>query len=377
MICMTWVAIGFSVLYVYVQLRYLYHWHRISQSPASDIDLNHTPGASIIIVARNEELSIGNCLRSILAQNVQDLSFEIIVVDDHSTDRTCALVRVIKDPRIRLFSLQDYPTSIHPPAYKKSGITLAVDQASYPVIITTDADCVLPPTWLRTMMQAMQNPQIRMVTAPVLLEPCRTLIEKMQGFEQMTLMLITGACIRGRIHDMANGANMAFRKDAFLEVKGYEGNFQYASGDDMFLIEKMRSAFPMGVAFVKSNAAAVLTTPKQDWTSLLEQRLRWAAKNKGLRSRVISYTWWLVGAYHIMLLMTGIAALLQAISWTPLLILLFSKWAIDYLVVYSAATFFNRKKIMRYFFPSQLLYGYYVMRLGFYMMIRRDGDWQR
>lgn len=60
----------------------------------------------------------------------------------------------------------------------------------------------------------------------------------MQEVEQITLMLITGAGITSRIHDIANGANMAFRKSAFRDVNGYEGNMQYASGDDMFLIEK-------------------------------------------------------------------------------------------------------------------------------------------
>ncbi len=377
MIFLTWAAIGFSALYIFIQLRYLYHWHNIIPAAVTDADLKQRTGASIIILARNEEDTIGHCIRSVLAQDVEDLPFEIIVINDHSTDRTCALVSEIKDPRIRLFSLQDYPTSIYPPAYKKSGITLAVDQASYPIIITTDADCVLQPTWLRTMVQSMHDPNIKMMTGPVLLEPCRTLLEKMQGIEQLTLMLITGAGIRGRIHDMANGANMAFRKEAFLRVKGYEGNLQYASGDDMFLIEKIRSAFPDGVAFVKSNAAAVFTTPKQDWTSLIEQRLRWAGKNKGLRSQTITRTWWMVGAYHIMLLLTGMVVLLHGISWTPFLIMIISKWAMDYVIIDSAATFFNRKKILRYFIPLQLMYGYYMIRLGFSMLIQRNGDWQR
>lgn len=105
-----------------------------------------------------------------------------------------------------------------------------------------------------------------------------------------------------------------------LQVNGYEGNEQYASGDDMFLIEKMSMAFPGKIAFAKSLQATVYTGGKKNWSSFFKQRLRWAGKNKGLQQKAISRIWAFVGAYHIALLVFFVTALFHRTSSWPFLL---------------------------------------------------------
>jgi cellulose synthase/poly-beta-1,6-N-acetylglucosamine synthase-like glycosyltransferase len=199
----------------------------------------------------------------------------------------------------------------------------------------------------------------------------------MQQMEQLALMLITGAGIQSSLHDMANGANMAFSKKAFKDVKGFEGNYSFASGDDMFLIEKMRAQFPNQIQFLKSPTAAVYTNPKSDWTSFLQQRLRWAGKNNGLLNPTINRIWMFIGIYHFMLVILFLLACFNWTSWSPFLIMLGSKWILDYLIIEKASRFFLNKNSFLYFIPLQILYTCYVLRLGIDMLLGRKGDWER
>ncbi len=77
---------------------------------------------------------------------------------------------------------------------------------------------------------------------------------------------------------LSNGANLAYSKVAFLDVNGFSGNDHIASGDDIFLLEKMKKAFPKQVQFLKSKEAIVSTKPQKNWKDVINQRIRWASK---------------------------------------------------------------------------------------------------
>lgn len=371
-----WIALGFSIGYFLLQVYYLFFWNKTPKISAPP-SYNPTEGVTVVIVARNEAQSIEVCVHSILRQQYPDHLYEIIIIDDHSIDTTVDIVNGMPDNHLRLFHLKDYPTYIKAPAFKKSGITLAVDKAKYETIVVTDADCMHEENWLLTIMYAFHKENIVFQTSPVILSPGRSMLEKMQEMEQLTLMLITGAGITSGLHPMANGANMAFRKSAFLQVHGYEDNHRYASGDDMFLIEKMSIAFPNKISFAKSQQATVYTEGKKDWPSLIKQRLRWAGKNKGLKNKAIRRIWTFVGAYHVLLLLLFITALFHVTSSWPFLLLFCAKWTADYMLITSATVFFRRTSLLRYFVPLQFLYTCYVLRLGLMLMLGRKGDWER
>jgi hypothetical protein len=227
------------------------------------------------------------------------------------------------------------------------------------------------------MITSFSNRKLVFQTAPVLLHPGSTMLERMQEIEQLVLILITGSGITAGLHDLANGANMMFRKSVFLAINGYTRNEQYASGDDMFLIEKMRKTFPGKIGFVKAVDATVYTESKKDWASLMNQRLRWAGKNKGLENKSINLIWSFVGAYHVVLIFSLLAALFQIISPWPFILLLCVKWTLDYMLIATSVAFFKKTSLLKYFVPAQMLYSYYVLRLGMMLVMGRKGDWER
>ncbi len=370
------IALGFAIPYLLLQIYYLFYWHK-TKTASIPLDYIHSASVTIIVVAHNESKSIASCLQGILQQTYPAHLMEIIVIDDHSTDATIDEVQKIGSERIALYNLKDYPEYIKAPAYKKSAITLAVDKSTSEYIVITDADCVHSSQWLNTVVFGLEKNQNAFQTAPVILDGNNSLLSEMQETEQLVLMLITAAGITSGLHDIANGANMAFRKSAFLKVDGYTGNEQFASGDDMFLAEKMRKAFQGQIAFNKSIDVSVSTKAKTNWPSLIKQRLRWAGKNKGLESQTISRIWAFVGLYHFILLLSLAASLFNLISPIPFIILFVVKWFADFLVITTAASFFRKTSVLKYFVPLQFLYSYYILRLGLSMVIGKKGDWVR
>ncbi len=367
-------AILLASVYLVLQCYYLFYWKKTTALTVPT-DYSPTIKFSIIIIARDEANNIENCLRGILAQRYPKDSFEIIVINDRSTDDTDGLVQNLNASTIRLFDLKDFPEFIHPPAFKKSGISLGVHLATHEWIIVCDADCTHGTEWLRTMAYAIETTDHLFLTAPIFLTGQNDMITAMQQTENQAFMVVTAAGIKSAIHDIANGANMAFAKSAFINVNGYEGNYHFASGDDMFLIEKMRQKIGDRIGFVKSYNASAITAAKKTWSSLIKQRLRWAGKNKGLQRPVIRVIWGFVGLYHVALFIFLCLGLLSFISIWPFLILFIPKLLIDFILIKTGTDFLKQKMSVLLFIPLQIVYTFYILWLGMNVMLGKKGDW--
>ncbi len=369
------IAGGLAFLYLILQLFYLYHWLKIEPVIVPKEFIPST-AVSIIVVAHNEEKTIEKCLRGILSQRFPGSLFEIIVIDDRSNDKTESIIQNINSPQIRLLKLAEHPLFIHQKAFKKSAIELAVNHAYHDWIIVTDADCTHHPDWLKTIAYAKELTEPAFLTGPIEKKGRENFLGKMQEMENLAFMVVTAAGIRSGLHDIANGANMSFSKKAFLEINGFEGNYEYASGDDMFLIEKIRKYDNARVSFLKSPTAMVRTSTKTSWKSLIQQRLRWAGKNKGLNNPLINLIWGFVGLYHVTMVSSLILPLVTTVSLLPFIILFITKWIIDFILIQNASFFFHRRPFQGNTILLQFLYTFYVFRIGWNLLLGRKGDWQ-
>jgi cellulose synthase/poly-beta-1,6-N-acetylglucosamine synthase-like glycosyltransferase len=242
---------------------------------------------SIIIPARNEEANISKCVDSIMAQSYPKYLFEIIVIDDHSTDGTSAIVKALqaKHNNIQLISLADELDGKLLNAYKKKAIEKAIGYANYEWIVTTDADCIVKDSWLKSFAAFIEEKRLAFVAAPVIYTKDESLLSIFQFIDFMSLQGITAASVSVGFHNMCNGANLAYRKDVFYEVNGFKGIDNIASGDDMLLMNKIKQQHPNGVGFLFSKEAIVATHPMPDWKSFFNQRIRWASKAEQLKEK--------------------------------------------------------------------------------------------
>ena len=259
----------------------LFHYRKSWQSiPDFIISENYTPAGktfiSVIVAARNEENNIGKLIDVIKTQNYPSHLFELIIVDDHSTDRTADIIKPFLNNQIRLIPLilADKATV----AYKKAAIDAGIKNSKGELIITTDADCIMSENWLSTIAAFYELHHPKMMVMPVVIKNNHSFLGLFQTLDFMSLQGITGAAVHQKIHGMCNGANLAYTRKVYDEVNGFEGIDHIASGDDMLLMHKISKKYKNEILFLKSKNVIVETEPETNITDFINQRIRWASK---------------------------------------------------------------------------------------------------
>jgi len=290
--------------------------------------------------------------------------YEILVVDDHSEDKTAEVVTRFPISNLRLISLKDF---VHDEtnSYKKKAIEVAVQQAVGEWIITTDADCIAPVDWILNIMAFQESQQLEFVAAPVKIFANEKLLEIFQALDFITLQGITGGAVYRNLHVMCNGANLAYSKKSFQEVNGFKDIDGLASGDDMFLMQKIRNRFPGKTGYLKSKNAIVITQAAKTWRAFLQQRIRWSSKADKYQDKKIFRALLLVYAFNFFLLALFTGSIFYPDTVFIAILLLFSKTLVEFPFVRSVAKFFNQQKLMFYFAFLQPLHIIYVVVAGF------------
>lgn len=341
-------------------------------------DFQPRTSISVLVPARNEAANIAACIKTVLQQNYPPELFELIVIDDHSTDATAATVQGFPTvhQKLRLLHLSDFINNEPLKAYKKKALEVGIAQARGELIVTTDADCLAQPDWLRLLASLYENRQARCIAAPVNFYRETNLLERFQSLDFAGTMLLTGAGIRSRFMRFANGANLAYPKAVFEEVNGFAGIDHLASGDDMLLVQKIAARYPTDVHFLKNAAATVFTAARPDWRSFLQQRIRWATKSSAYREWQI--TLMLAGVFFFCC--NIILCALLSPFWRAAAVALGFQLAVkiffDYQLLGSACRFFHRKGLMRHFLPAQVLHILYIVVLGFAANLIKQYEWK-
>jgi cellulose synthase/poly-beta-1,6-N-acetylglucosamine synthase-like glycosyltransferase len=355
------IAIIFLVLYISLIISYRFAFIAVPTFNLQPSTFNFQPSTSlsIIIPARNEDANIENCIQSILQNNYPTTLFEIIVVDDHSEDNTPIIVKKYVAQNVKLILLKDFVTDkIN--SYKKKAIEVAIAQASGTLIITTDADCIVPTTWLQTIASFYEEKKPAFIAAPVLIDCGWNFIQIFQSLDFMTLQGITAAVVHKKQMTMCNGANMAYERAAFYEVGGFAGIDNIASGDDMLLMHKIYKQYPDRVLFLKSKEAIVKTAPVNTIKQFFNQRIRWASKADKYDDKRILPVLILVYFFNVMMLVLPIVALFNNAQYSMLnvqcsmlgfwLWIFLLKTLAEFFFLFPVASFFG-KKSMLWFFP--------------------------
>jgi cellulose synthase/poly-beta-1,6-N-acetylglucosamine synthase-like glycosyltransferase len=367
MVVFIFLTILLSVLYYAIIIYYRFAYkalpiynttNNLETHKPSTFNLQPSTLLSIIIPARNEAANIENCINSILQNNYPTHLFEIIVVDDHSEDDTVSIVKKYATQNVKLILLKDFITNkIN--AYKKKAIEVAIAQASGTLIITTDADCIVPPNWLQTIASFYEATNAKFIAAPVAIEGGMKVIGLFQSLDFMTLQGITAAVVHKKQMTMCNGANMAYEKLAFDEVGGFAGIDNIASGDDMLLMHKIYKRYPNNVLFLNSKEAIVKTAPVNTIAQFFNQRIRWASKADKYDDKRILPVLVVVYFFNVVMFILPIIAVFTTSTISILntqysilslwLWLFLFKIIVELFFLFPVASFFGKKSMLCFF----------------------------
>lgn len=347
------------------------HW---TAQKEHKIPHDYTPSEfiSVIVPARNEAENIVQCLQSILKNKYPPDLFEILVIDDHSNDDTADLVQSLNSSKIQLLRLIDASVT-----GKKQAIEYGIANSKGDTILITDADCVVGELWMSYHSSFYELNKAKCVTGPIKYHKPNRLIEQFQSLDLTGMLGVTQAGIFSDKWYMANGANMSFKKKQFFEVGAYNSSKQFASGDDVFLIQAIADIYSEDVHFLKNSEAAVSTQAEQSWKSLYQQRVRWGTKNRSYKKKAITLTLGLVFIFSCSILLNltlipvfGLAAIFVFV------IQLVSKLLIDYFYLHSLNKYFYPAERLKAFFPSSIIYIFYIVWIGLASLFIKSYIWK-
>ena len=322
---------------------------------------------SIVIPFRNEEENLNSLLNTLLDIEYKNNDFEVIFVDDESTDKSREIIASFLKKSTIDFSIIDNERLSYSP--KKDAVTKAVKNAKHNWIITTDSDCYLPESWLLTINNSINSKQPKMIVAPVTFTSNGSFFEEFQYLDFLSLQNATMGGFGIQKPFLSNGANLAYRKDIFEKLNGFDNNNSIASGDDVFLLEKYFNNYPEDVHYLKSYDALVATKPEKNLKNLVQQRVRWAAKTTSYNNWFGRLVGLLILLMNATVLDSFLFTLIGLLTWNELLIILISKFTIDFIYLNKTTTFFKKPICLKFYLINALLYSFFSVYVAFYAML--------
>ncbi len=245
------------------------------------------PTVSVVIAARNEESNIADTLNSLLAQDYPQELVEIVVVNDRSSDRTREVVESLKEkhPRIKLIDRDNCNPEFSP---KKQALEAGIIASTGELIVTTDADCLHQPNWITTLVIFLKH-DVGMVVgqARFILKDDDSVWQRFQALDYQAQAVLAAGLISFGMPFNCSGASLAYRRELYDDVNGWDGVNHLISGDDELLMAKAHQKGWKVVAATTSSAV-VKTLPVNSLRELWHQRIRWGSKGLHYRpSRVI------------------------------------------------------------------------------------------
>ncbi len=323
------------------------------------------PTVTVVVAARDEERNILDCLQSLDKLIYPEGKIEVIIVNDHSTDSTGEIIDFfIKDkPRFKTLVPEG---SIGSLKGKTNALANAINISSGEVILTTDADCIVPPTWAKTIASYYLD-DVGFVGGFTTQQDYSP-FTGMQAIDFVYLLTVAAGSINLGKPLSCIGNNMSYRKSVYMEMGGYEG-LPFSVTEDFNLLMAIHEMKRYKIIYPLDVNSLVTSIACPDWKTLYWQKKRWGVG--GMKSDLIGYS---VMAWGY--IVHGAMLLLPFFFSLSVLYLIVFKILIDY---YFVKPVFNKLKLkMRFthFLAFELYFIIYVLILPFVVLPNRKVKWK-
>jgi len=348
-----------TLIYGFLVLYFIKGWHSLDYFTPQKSDPQTK--VSIIVAARDEEANINKTIDDLIAQQYPKVLTEIIIIDDHSTDRTAEIVLSYANQNVKLIRLNE-DRALN--SYKKKAIQTAIGTCSGDLIITTDADCRMGPHWLATIVNLYEVKKYKMISSPVAYFQEKSFFERLQSLEFLYLIGLGASTIGNKQPSTCNGANLAYGKSTFYEVGGFQGIDDLASGDDELLLHKIAAKYPDQIGFLKNRDAIVYTHAKETLGAFIQQRKRWASKSTRYKNKAIIVLGVLIWIFNLSILGNFITGLFipafLSITFYQLLVKMF----LETLFLWDVTGFAKRRSLLILIPVLNVLHVLYMVYIG-------------
>ncbi len=238
------------------------------EKEANETESTQEP-VSVIICAKNEEANLENNLDHILTQQYR--YFEVIVVNDNSTDRTAEVLAKYQDkyPILRTVNLKEKPKGI---IGKKYALKHGIEAAKHDLLLMTDADCQpASKNWIQLMQAKIRKPKrIGLAFSPYTQTP--GFLNLFIRFETVYTALQYFSFNLIGLPYMGVGRNLIYRKSLYKDGSGFETHMHIASGDDDLFVNAV--ANNENVAMILEKASFTRSDAKKNLKNFIRQKTR-------------------------------------------------------------------------------------------------------
>jgi len=352
-----WIVTGVTISYLIVIGIITYGWFKLS-FPVVEKDDSKKVDLSIVIAVRNEAENIEKLLKQIVKQDYDINCYEVIIINDHSTDSTCHLIDqfIHKNKDVKIKFIQASGEG------KKDALKEGIAMSMAQLIVTTDGDCNVKQGWLKSIVNYYNSSNCRLIIGPVVYENEKTFLQKFFSLDFASLVASGAGSVDAGLPLMGNGANLTFERSIYTSLGNSYNSEKYVSGDDVFLIHNVTQKYgAKAIGFLRNKDAIVSTLSPQNLSDFFKQRNRWASKATGYRMVwpiIVSLTVFLFN----MILFLMLAGSLH-FSWLlPVYILIIiTKFIIDTPLVFSFLSFTEKSKLKPLLFLMEFIYPVYIV----------------
>lgn len=316
---------------------------------------------SVLVPFRNEELNIQNIYESLINQNYPKDKYEVIFINDNSTDHSVKIISDFNKPdNVKVISV---PNDFSKNAHKKRAIRYGIENSKGKIIVTTDADCIHNKDWLKNLLCYFDE-HTAFVSGPAEFIEENNLFQKMQKIEFAGLVIVGAGLIGAKSPTICNAANIAYRKNVFYQVDGFLHNMNLSSGDDELLMQKIFQDTDYKIKFAALKDAVVKTKANNSLNQFYQQRKRWASKGLFYKNKFLILKLILIYLFYLSLIIQPILGLFSEIFFITFLLTFVLKILLEYLVMKRGLKLLFDLRLMKYFLITEIFQIPYIVVMG-------------
>ncbi|MBL4724456.1 MAG: glycosyltransferase [Lutibacter sp.] len=359
------ILIVISFIYVGLISSFIYGFNKLNVTKYENTIPKNS--FSIVIPFRNEVHNLPSLLQSLNQLDYPKKLYEIILINDESTDNFKPIINNFKKQNPNIKVLNSERLTVSP---KKDAINTAITFANFDWIVTTDADCKVSKKRLQLFNQFIEKNNPLFISAPVKFELENSFLHHFQNLNFLSLIGSTIGSFGINKPFMCNGANLCYHKDTFNDLKGSEGNSELASGDDIFLLEKFKTKYPTKVLFLKSEEAIVSTNSEESWMLFFNQQIRWASKTTSYSNGFSKIVALIIFIENLSLFSFAIFSIFVQYFWGYFILLFVLKIVVDFMLISKTAIFLKNVTSLNYYLIICFLHPFYIVFTALFSLFK-------
>ncbi len=332
---MDWGLLVLVVLSFSFLLQVIYQWFfpgRLVFYKSKAVNGKSEP-VSVVLCAKNEYSNLKKHLPVILEQKYPE--YEVVLVDDYSTDDTKPLLKELKakHPHLKVIHLNN---DINFLKGKKLPLSVGIKSAKHETVLLTDADCYpASPFWIQNMQKRFSD-NVEIVLGYGAYEKKKGFLNLLIRFDTLTIAMNYISFALAGLPYMGVGRNLAYKKDLFLRAKGFTSHYRTISGDDDLFVNQMANS--RNTTPEISPESFTFSVPKNSFKSWFFQKKRHFSTGKYYKKK-----------HKLLLALFGISHFTFYVSL--ILVLLFTKYWIWGVILFIIRTI---GLMINYYYSSKL-----------------------